>query len=135
METGKVTYVPHRAFCALDSHEPPRATWWGTIYRYTNAHGEPAVEIRDVEVEFKDAYKAFYLIDDGETVVPHYVAGYNPTDRPGSVFLHPFPTNPGGERKRADRDEPVDYSNWHLGPRRAYHIKVGAAGPPETIES
>jgi hypothetical protein len=115
-------YVP------LDNHNTPRsdAVWDAEVWERPD--GDRTVRILGAADVFKDAYRAFYLIDDGESVVPHYVAGFNPTTYPGAVFLHPFPTNPGGRTMRADRPEPVDYSNWVLGPRRAYHLKIVKEG-------
>jgi hypothetical protein len=37
------------------------------------------------------------------------------------IFLAPFPVNGG---LRPDTGRPVDMSNWMIGPRRTYHLKV-----------
>lgn len=60
-----------------------------------------------------------YLMDDGATVRPFYVAGWR-KDAP-ELYLQPFPVDGG---TRADNGRPVDMSGWQLGPRKAWHLKV-----------
>jgi hypothetical protein len=71
----------------------------------------------------RDAHRAVYLVDDGATVRPFYVAGWSPDG--ATIHLHPMPTADG--RIRPDNGRPVDFSSWVLGPRRAYHLKVTAS--------
>ena len=109
-------------WCALDNHEPRRAEASGTLDRYAHPVTDvPTIVLRETS-DLREPTNAVYLVDDGDTVEPWYVAGWNPRD-PG-IILNPFPVNPGGERTRPDNGRPIDYSAWSLGPRRAYHLKV-----------
>lgn len=111
---------------ALDNFTPSRRGAYGLIHRYSNDRVTGAY-VLEGRSQFKDATDAAFLIDDGRTVQPVYVAGWNPNS--DDLVLHPFPTNftPDGEPvMRADRDEQVDYFGWSLGPRRTYHLKVQA---------
>ena len=79
---------------------------------------------------------AVALFDYGSSVEPYYLAGYNPyeTDKQrdpelhwGSgayVLWHAFPTAQPGEMTKGNPSRPLDYSNWLLGPRKAYHFKT-----------
>jgi hypothetical protein len=67
----------------------------------------------------KDPTASIYLLDDGDSVRPHYVAGWHPVT--GDLYLHPFPLSQG---TRPDNGRPVDMSGWALGPRRCYHLKI-----------
>ena len=119
-----VTYTEFSYYVALDNYQPPREEHTGIALMYTHpATRDPGIKIPGAEKIFKDAYRAFYLVDNGVSVTPYHVAGYNPKDDPGTVFLKPFPTN----FKRVDGYE-VDFSMWTLGPRRAYHLKVRELG-------
>lgn len=69
-----------------------------------------------------DFDRAVYILDNGQSARPYYVAGYHDAV-PGMVYLHPFPTNPGG-RKRTDNGRSIDYSAWKLAPSRCYHVKI-----------
>jgi hypothetical protein len=109
----------------LDNHEPPRSWASGSLWTYTREdRGGEGIVIADVS-ELKDAHQATYIIDDGRTVKVFYVAAWHPEMR--HVILHRLPTNfneDGTPILRADDKRPVDYSNWMLGPRRSYHLKV-----------
>lgn len=75
--------------------------------------------------EIPSAESCLFIIDDGRTVVPRYVAGWHPDK--GRIYLHPFPVNvdsDGQPRMRADNGGPVDFSTWQLPARRAYHVKL-----------
>lgn len=112
------TVVAWRTRC--DNHDPSR-TW---DHGYGVRHDSGFVFWPSAEV--RDAHRAVYVLDDGRHAVPHYVTGWG--ERRGEVYLEPFPTNPDGADRRADRpDEPVDYSGWALGPTRAYHLKISDA--------
>lgn len=111
-----------RFYAALDNYEPARDETSGVAEVFRRPSGEDVIRIAAADSTFKDAYQALYLLDDGSTVVPHYVAGYNPTNDPGAVFLQPMPTNPDG-RTRPD-GRVIDYRTWCLGPKRAYHLKI-----------
>jgi len=115
-----VEYTELSYTVALDNFDPPRSEHTGTAYAYANpVTGVSGIKIPDAESIFKDAYQALYLVDDGTTVEPYYVAGYNPKNEPGTVFLQQFPTN----RMRND-GRMADFTTWMLGPSRAYHLKV-----------
>ena len=115
----------YRWWCALDNHEPRRDEASGTLTLTDHpVTGTPTIVLDYIGSTLRDSTNAIFLVDDGESVTPWYVAGWDPQD-PG-VILNPFPVNPGGERKRPD-GRTVDYSAWSLGPRRAYHLKVTPA--------
>lgn len=130
-EWARTHGTPYRWSAALTNHEPVSRDWaTGNLFRYDaidDVRG-PGIILEDASA-LKDATHATYLIDDGRTVDVYYVAGWGPTDAPGTLFLQPFPTNysaDGTPRIRANDGRPVDFSNWQLGPRRAYHLKVSA---------
>jgi len=132
---------------ALDNHEPTReyagghaVMYSGTLVRGDGSRAEyPTAGIYmpcdDASaLPLGNAVKAIALFDDGQAVVPHYCAGWNPYDtdqrRDGEfrfgatgpyVLWHAFPLSRGA---RPDNGRPVDMSSWMLGPRRAYHFKV-----------
>lgn len=114
-------------FSALDNHTPARSESSGTIETWLWPDtGEISYRIPDgVSMFIKNVNRAVFLVDDGRTVVPLYVSGWSGTN--DRLFLKPFPVNvneDGTPHMRADRDEPVDYGTWMLGPSRAYHIKI-----------
>ena len=109
----------------LDNHEPTRN--WVTLpaYAYTS-HDGTAAFIIDGAQSLKDGAGAIYLMDDGATVRPYYVAAYGGRDGQTHVIVHPFPVNvndDGSPRLRPD-GRPVSFDAWQLGPRRAYHVKL-----------
>lgn len=120
----------------LDNYEPvPRAQAYGYAVAYTTDGAERYAVWRDDFGSTGSRYvdelhKALFLIDDGRSVVPHYVAGWGPHDQPKAVFLHPFPTDydaNGAPRLMGDGSgRHVDFGTWALGPRVAYHLKVSA---------
>lgn len=111
---------------ALDNYEPTRNHGSGKGTRYI-MDGEMRIRLEDGIDDLKDGVNAAYFVDDGRTVVPMYVAGWqpgNPSHPEGcapSILLHPFPTN---GRIRPDNGRPADFSSWMLGPRKAFHLKV-----------
>lgn len=113
---------------AADNHNPVhREEITGTLIQYDRPDVRQTFTLPHAADLFRDAHRSLYLIDDSESVIPHYVAGWNDTEghpNRGVIHLHPFPVNPGGRTLRADRPEPVDYRTWMLGPRRAYHLKI-----------
>jgi hypothetical protein len=121
-----VKYVRNVEFVsALDNYEPvPRETGRSLLEEWHETDGTIVYRLVGWREE-RDAVKSVYLIDDGRTVRPYYVAGWSTkNDR---ITLHPFPTNyhPNGEPKtRDDNGRPVDHGMWMLGPRRAYHLKI-----------
>jgi hypothetical protein len=124
-----VTYEIVTFWCALDGFEPPRKENYGRLYLYVHPTKDtPGIKIKDVEAnQFSDATKAIYLIDDGKTVVPHYVVGWRNSAGLAHgalefLLLEPFPTNP--DDRRASDGRVIDFMDWALGPRRAYHLKV-----------
>lgn len=117
-------------FVHADNYDPPREGYTVTaeVYAPESWRPEPVIGLDVTDV--KDAHRAVYLIDDGDTVRPHYVGGWAAASKDSEittqrdvVWLYPFPTNPDG-RKRPDNGRVVDYSTWALGPRRCYHVKV-----------
>lgn len=110
---------------ALDNYEPvPRSTGASLLEEWHETDGTIVYRLVGWQDE-RDAVRAVYLIDDGRSVRPYYVAGHS--QQRDRIFLHPFPVNyaPDGTRKmRADNGRPVDFGNWMLGPRRAYHLKL-----------
>ena len=117
------------ATVALDNHTPTRnvANVAATIHAADPDSGRPQT-VRLAAHGLKDMHRAVYLLDDGQTIRPHYVAGWANTDPRSDVtttldvvYLHPFPTSTG---TRPDNGRPVDMSTWALGPRRAYHVKL-----------
>ena len=119
---------------AFDNYEPTR-NWTNGIgweYDRVDADRESGIILDNPfgSFGFEGATKSIFLIDDGHTVRPFYVAGYHRglvgRDGPHTI-LHPFPTNfhdDGTPKLRADDGRPVDHSSWMLGPRRAYHLKI-----------
>lgn len=87
-----------------------------------------------------------FIIDDGKTALPYYSGGHQPgmlrTDIDLSLkqthqdrtawerlpfeILTPFPVNPDG-RMRPDGRGVIDYSDWLLGPKKCYHLKIQRA--------
>jgi hypothetical protein len=110
---------------ALDNYEPcPRGVMSLDCYAY-DIDGRTSGYVIDGAMRLRDGNRAVYLIDDGRTVVPHYVAAWHPDG--SHVIAHAFPTNydaDGNRVTRADDGRPVDYGTWMLGPRRAYHVKL-----------
>lgn len=102
---------------------------------YDNHSGVPALTVWP-DREWKGAESAFYIVDDGKSARPLFVAGYRTDQSPGGRFrddypeqvhLHAFPLDygPDGERRlRTDTGRPVDYSRYMLSSRRAYHVKM-----------
>lgn len=126
----QATVVRFRA--AMDNHEPvPRREVYGYGVRYVRADGQRGVTLWRTDfgpVASKRAHKALFLIDDGRTIEPHYVAGYGPDSDPETLFVHPFPTNFNGDgsprMREGDPSRRVDYSAWMVGPAIAYHLKI-----------
>lgn len=117
----------YAGYVALDNYEPmPRSIERIECYRYSTDDFLDAY-VLDHVYHLRDATRAVYLMDDGTTVAPYYVAGYHQDHQ--YVIIHPFPVNvnaDGTPRMRADRDEQVNHDMWQLGPRRAYHVKLRA---------
>jgi hypothetical protein len=127
--------VPFRWRAALDNYEPTREYAYGTATAYVTFDGEDtAVRIEDGLDLLRDAHRSLFVIDNGRTAEPFYVAGWHggnpspsyPKGHRPYILLRPFPTNPNN-RTRADNGRVIDYSDWMLGPRRTYHLKVWEA--------
>ena len=114
------TVVWWRTRC--DNHEPSRVEEVGYGVRYEHpVTGQPGFLFWPGP-GVRSAHSSMYVIDDGHTAVPHYVAGWS--DQRGELILCPFPVNPDGQT-RADRpDEVIDYGTWARGSARAYHVKI-----------
>jgi len=102
--------VHYQGNIQLDNYEPPRNHAYFNCYQYSTDTVTDGFVI-DRGMTLKDATRAVFLMDDGETVHPYYVASWHPEQL--HLIAHPFPT---GENHRT----------WALGPRRAYHIKLTA---------
>lgn len=114
-----------------DNYKPPRGEAWLTATRYVDEE-RPAASKRHpvitltvfgaVGALLRDAHSAVYLWDDGETVTPYYVAGWNGAEdgKPDRVHLHPVQPEAGQES---------NLRTWSLGPRRCYHLKVTKTYP------
>lgn len=87
----------------LDNYEPPRA--WshgvGEVFAATAALPET---VTLTSSDFPFTTHTIFLLDDGVTVRPFYVAGM----KDGVVHVQPYVADRG----------------WALGPRRAYHVKM-----------
>lgn len=125
-EWARANGVEYAWWCNLDNHEPPRATASGTLWTYVTNTFEHGIVIDDHTV-LRDARSSMFAVDDGRDVRPYFVAGSGGLEGQTHMMLHRFPTNvhdDGTPRLRVDDHRPVDYSNWALGPRRCYHLKV-----------
>ena len=114
-----------RAWCHTDNYEPPRETVALDVYRFTGHSGRTEYLLDSAMDILRGADAAGYLLDDGRTVTPLYVAGWHPDRR--YVLAHTFPANfdaDGNPLVRADDRRPVNFDTWALGPRRYYHLKV-----------
>lgn len=106
---------------ATDNHNPSRAYAAGTLSTGQGAEGKTTVLEWAEGQEPKGSQEAVYLLDTGSAVQVLYVAGWFPAGHAeaGKLFLQAFPTNHIG----AD-GQPVDFGNWQLGPRKAFHLKA-----------
>lgn len=91
----------------LDNYRPvPRDNGAGFVVKYRNNHVEEAYVLFHDD-QFGDSRALSFLIDDGETVKPFYLASWNESG--GFFILHPI--QPGIH---------------DLGPRKTYHVKVNS---------
>lgn len=111
---------------ALDNYEPcPRAYGRGYGIRFwhqlpeVDSVGRDALVLFGVE-QLRDAYRSVYVIDDGSTAVPMYVAGWNPSSETVRIHLHAYPLSVG----TSPDGRPIDMSGQVFGPRRSYHLKI-----------
>jgi hypothetical protein len=130
---------------AMDNYEPvPRKVEYGRLVEYD----DPDLEVTGQPRYMRSTRRSdipegsIVIIDDGLTARPYYGGGGNPgTPAPlypeGSEpreILCPFPVNPDGktrpDRVFPDREQVIDYSNWMLGPRKAYHLKITREAVP-----
>lgn len=77
--------------------------------------------------DWREPHRALYIIDDGASIRPMYVAGWQAETHVEEIYLDTFPLNvtPDGEpRVRHDNGRPMDFSTWMLERRGAYHVKV-----------
>lgn len=129
-EWARSNGTEHRAWTNTTNYDPPRPddTRHFTLYRYVHpTTDKPGAVIPGGLDLLRDVTNAVFLLDDGRTVEPFYVAGWHHRTR--DVMLHPFPTNYDRHGQRLIRDDngrPVDHGPWSLGPRRAYHVKIAA---------
>lgn len=112
---GTMVRVWHYS-CQVDNYEPARAFASGDLeeWHFPDDDHRPVTFLLTTELGMRLAHRAVYLLDDGETVRPFYVAGWRP-DAP-ILYLHPFPTDQG--------HRPGTFHGWTLGPHRAYHLKI-----------
>lgn len=121
---------------AGDNHEPTHLYRAGVGWTYQLDEDRRGIILSVANTTMIDWHKAIYIMDDGVTARPFYVAGYKKPEH--FAILHSFPTNfkaDGTPKVRARDGRPVDYSNWMLGPSRAYHLKISPFvdvlnGPP-----
>lgn len=109
--------------CLLDNRERSDDFGFGFGIAYTYANTGDDGFMLWPDVRMKQPVKAVYIMDFGDRVLPYYVTGWQ-TAEDGlidRVFLGAFPVN---GKIRPDNGRPADYSNWKLGPRKAYHLKV-----------
>ena len=111
--------------CALDSYEPTRnfANMRADVY-----DADPNVPNDSETIVLYVAgtpigTRSMFILDDGETVVPYYIAGWR-MESQGELehpylILKRFPTN----HTRPDGRE-ANFQSWMLGPRHCYHLKV-----------
>lgn len=119
-----VTYEPWHFYMALDNHDPHRKDLNGVMERYIHpVTGDRGIQFNNDNAEPFAQDRAIILVDDGKTVEPHYWAGGRWDDEKKYSTFHPFPTTTNSPT-RADNGESIDWSNWFLGPRKAYHLKV-----------
>lgn len=118
--------APTRTFrysVALDNYSPTRDFGAGTGDLYapdTAWNGQSETIILHNVDNFGDFERTNFIVDDGESVRAFYLSGWN---QPGTmIYLSPFPTNTGAIRP--DNGRPVDYSQWALGPRKTFHLKI-----------
>jgi len=120
-ETRKWTYST-----VLDNHEPPRTYHNGVLTEWEREEDpdSPTMVLEPdspfFELHIRASGGLCFILDNGSRAIPFYVTGYQPASR--EVFLQPFPTNPNG-RTRPD-GQIIDFSNWVLGPRKTYHLKL-----------
>jgi hypothetical protein len=77
--------------------------------------------------EWREPHRALYAIDDGVTVRPMYVSGWQGATHVEEIYIGTFPVDvneDGTPRLRSDNGRPVDFSNWLLSASRAFHVKV-----------
>lgn len=122
---------------AGDNYEPTRTFCVGFLVEYTShVDGSTCYRLTTDERSFRvmsdAANGAVFILDDSTAVRVFYSGGYNLTPDPetsGSAtpytLLMPFPTS---GQLRPDNGEPVDFSNWQLGPRKCWHLKVRRLG-------
>jgi hypothetical protein len=110
-------------YVALDNHYPMERSWHrGTAQVWEDANDpDYLVYVLGPDLPFFDkAIKGVFLVDDGNTVEPFYVAAWHPEKK--DVILHRFPVNP--DNRVDSRGRVIDFSTWNLGPRLAFHLKV-----------
>ncbi len=113
----------------LDAHDSPRTMAYGLAVSYNAPDGTRAIAIHWRAFEslgkrrLADLRRAVFIIDDGASAVPHYVAGWAPDG--GYMYLHPYPTNPTGATRPDGRT--IDYDGWFVSARTCYHLRVSAA--------
>lgn len=120
-----VEYTELRFYVAMDNYEPfPRREEIGVLYAFTHpVTGKKGVEVRGGDLKLFPE-KCILLIDDGKSVIPHYISGY--VESRQAQLFYPFPTNPNNA-VRPDNGRPIDFDTWKHGPTKAYHLKVTPA--------
>lgn len=91
---------------AYQTHDKRSTEGWFHAVATEN-HAGPVVVLFYMEDDWPDMYSALYVLDDGSTVTPHYVAGWNDTGK----FLILSPVT-------AERRKP--YLAAMMVPRRSY---------------
>lgn len=101
----------------LDRHNPPRESSGDYGAAYVSKTGVDCVTIWPSEI--RNAHMCLYLLDNGATVTPHFVAGWDGADDDKRVLLQPFPT-----ANHIGSEGLIDYNGWMMTPTRAYHVIV-----------
>lgn len=110
----------YTVWARLDNHDPGHEYFRGEI-SVVQSRVNPNEKLYVLTtneafmVKIMEGVPPIFLLDDGETVLPLFVSGWPANIL--SVNLSPFPTTQPGSDTNPD-------SNWALGPRVAYHLKV-----------
>ena len=93
------------------------------VFTYRQGDSDRAVIPSGLD-HFPHAPKCLFLLDDGHSVRPFYVTGWNENGR--DLMLSEFPTNydETGAHKLCPDGRKVSFGMWMLGPRTCYHLKV-----------
>lgn len=117
---------------SLDNYEPVRTVECGCLVTYDGLNeisGHKLIMLSDQRTDMVTA-NAVFIVDDGRQAVPYWCGAAHsgnpaplyPEGCEPHVILFPFPVNPRQVARLDGRI--VDYSDWMLGPRKVYHLKI-----------